>query len=124
MLAPHLEAFIPLGAVLIPVPGNPGNNHKRGFDPALDLGKLLCRGRKRHLLKAFIRRQGRSQKSLGRQDREENLGQTITLRPLPALEEVWLLDDVMTTGATARQCSRMLLAAGVRKVYLAVLAGP
>jgi ComF family protein len=36
--------------------------------------------------------------------------------------EVLLLDDIMTTGATARECSRVLLRAGASKVWVATVA--
>ncbi len=36
--------------------------------------------------------------------------------------EVLLIDDIYTTGATARECSRVLRRAGARKVWVATLA--
>jgi ComF family protein len=36
--------------------------------------------------------------------------------------EVLLIDDIMTTGATARECARVLVRAGAAKVWVATLA--
>jgi ComF family protein len=36
--------------------------------------------------------------------------------------EVLLVDDIMTTGATARECARVLIRAGAAKVWIATLA--
>ena len=36
--------------------------------------------------------------------------------------EVLLVDDIMTTGATARECSRVLIRAGAAKVWVATMA--
>jgi ComF family protein len=37
-------------------------------------------------------------------------------------KEVLLIDDIMTTGATARECARVLMRAGAAKVWVATLA--
>ena len=36
-------------------------------------------------------------------------------------KRVLLLDDIITTGATAGECARVLLTAGAREVHVAVL---
>ena len=35
---------------------------------------------------------------------------------------IWLLDDILTTGATASEAARTLLTAGAKQVYCAVVA--
>ena len=41
---------------------------------------------------------------------------------LVAGRRILLLDDIVTTGATASECARMLLTAGAKEVKLATLA--
>ena len=36
--------------------------------------------------------------------------------------EVLLVDDILTSGATTRECARVLMAAGAAKVWVATLA--
>ena len=36
--------------------------------------------------------------------------------------EVLLIDDILTSGATARECARVLMRAGAAKVWVATLA--
>ena len=64
------------------------------------------------------------QAGLSRAERLENLKSVFQVRCPERLtgRRVLLLDDVITTAATAEECARVLKAAGVREVWLAAVA--
>ena len=69
-------------------------------------------------------RETQSQFGLTPRERRQNLKDAFMV-PDPALvegREVLLIDDIYTTGATARECSRTLRRAGARRVWVATLA--
>jgi predicted amidophosphoribosyltransferase len=70
------------------------------------------------------RRDTRSQFELNSRSRRRNLEGAFAVdaaRLTPGCE-VLLIDDIYTTGATARECSRVLRRAGAGKVWVATLA--
>lgn len=66
------------------------------------------------------------QARLSREERLENLKGAFCVpedvRPLAAGRNILLIDDVFTTGATAKSCAEALLDAGAAKVYFAAYA--
>lgn len=66
------------------------------------------------------------QAGLGLQARQRNVAGAFAVRParLPQIAgaRLLLLDDVLTTGATVRECSRTLLAAGAARVEVLTVA--
>jgi predicted amidophosphoribosyltransferase len=74
-----------------------------------------------HLLR---RRVAAPQKALGIDDRSRNLRGAISVRgrQSPRGLDLVLLDDLITTGATAGECSRVLLEAGARRVDVLAIA--
>ena len=101
------------------VPGKPADMRRRGFDHAELLATELstglglpCRG----LLDR--RRIPLDQAALSASERRANLAGAFQADLSP--REVVLVDDVMTTGATAEACARALRAAGARTVHLLV----
>lgn len=114
--------------VIVPVPIDPARKGLRGFDQARDLAEELSRGLGLDLNDALERRKSNiSMTGLSRRDRWEEvkdaikLGSSSRARRL-AGSRVLLVDDVVTTGATANACSRVLKKAGVVEVYVAALA--
>lgn len=107
---------------LVPVPSRPEITRVRGFVPSA----LLARRLERCLLETGVRaqvkpiarlgRQVRDQAGLNRQEREENLNGAMRATG-PATPEdhqvaVWMVDDVITTGASLRELQRCLLGQG------------
>jgi len=63
-----------------------------------------------------------SQFELGVRDRRRNLRGAFRVQGNVHGREVMLVDDILTTGATARECARVLIAAGASKVWVVTLA--
>jgi ComF family protein len=57
-----------------------------------------------------------TQKSLNRQQRLENVRQAFSLQQMPTSKHVAIIDDVVTTGATVRHLSELLLEVNVEKI--------
>lgn len=109
----------PRPALLAPVPAADSRLRQRGFDQSRELARelgLLLKIPVRDDL--FRRRDGlAAQKSLTAARREANMRdafQPANLRNLPP--HVALVDDVLTTGATARRLGALLHRAGVASV--------
>lgn len=107
----------------VPVPIHSARKRYRGYNQAEVLCKSLSEQTGipvRELLKRD--RKTAPQKELDAADRLRNLEQAISFHPaeqergMP--KTVILVDDIYTTGSTAEACTRVLLRAGVHKVYL------
>ncbi len=136
-LAQQLAAFVAdwyaneelaLPDLLIPVPLHWTRRWLRGFNQTEILGREITRRlgipMNTRLCRRAVRRQ--PQKHLGRRARQTNLLQAFRLRresrSVLAGKTVALLDDVVTTTATARALSRLLCEAGAAQVHLWALA--
>jgi len=107
-------------ATLVPVPLHPSRLRQRGFNQAALLAVHL--GRRRRLpvvLRALLKRHPTpAQAALRAVDRWRNLDATFAVRDPRAVEgrRIVLIDDVLTTGATAHACAVALHAAGAAAV--------
>lgn len=111
----------PTPDTLVPVPMWWPRRLWRGFNQA----ELLARraGRQLGVPVRLLLSRRRGVRQVGRRRSQRlRLGTTEIRARRPAPPRVVLVDDVVTTGATARACCRALRAAGAREVYLLAVA--
>ena len=116
---------LPKPGLLLPVPLHTGRLRRRGYNQALELAKPLARALAVPLRHDLLRRQRatEAQTDLDAVARRRNVRGAFAVREgiaLPA--HVAILDDVMTTGATLAECTRVLKRAGARRVDVWALA--
>jgi ComF family protein len=108
---------------VIPVPLHWRRRWQRGFNQSELLGKWIARRRGIPLIKALRRNSAtRSQAGLSNSQRRENVAGAFRGRRRVAGLRILLVDDVMTTGATAGACARALKKAGAKSVSVLSLA--
>ena len=124
-LGDFLTAVSPTGAdVIVPVPLTVGGLRRRGFNQSL----LLAAGFSRHtaislVLDGLVKTVDTlPQVGLTRKERRKNLKGAFEAKKSFSGMRVLLVDDVMTTGSTADECSRVLLRAGAEDVSVVTLA--
>ncbi|MGA2191867.1 MAG: ComF family protein [Nitrospirota bacterium] len=120
------QKFFPDATVAVPVPLHKRRLRHRGFNQSLFLAERVARslGIKLSLDGLERIRYTKPQVELKPEDREKNVrGAFEVSRPEDfKAERVLLVDDVYTTGATVRECARVLTALGAEAVYILTVA--
>ena len=119
-----LSLEIPECDAIVPVPLTKKGLRGRGFNQTLLVSKVLSKELKipLHMDLLFKRKDTPPQIGLNAKERMKNIkgvfeasGRIDNLRLL-------LFDDVMTTGATVRECAKTLIKAGAKEVFVITLA--
>lgn len=115
-------------SLLIPVPLHPSRERWRGFNQAKLLGESIAQNLGIKIMPDLLLRikKTKPQVFLKKEERQKNIRGAFTLNPnLPKssnLPNILLFDDVWTTGATLRECTRVLKRKGASFVWGLTLA--
>lgn len=104
---------------MVSVPPSPARERARGYDMAYILGQLVAREANWAQVAPIIERDD-GPRQVGR-PRNERLADPPRVRLLSGKarlprHDLWLIDDVLTTGATLTACAEVLRAAGATRV--------
>jgi len=108
---------------IIPVPLHPSRLRERGYNQALEIARPLARKLRIPIDTKSLQRTRKTpqQQGLTAAERRSNLRNAFSLTATPPARNILLVDDVMTTGETVRECCRILLQGQVAEVQVAVL---
>jgi predicted amidophosphoribosyltransferase len=100
---------------VVPAPTRRSAARRRGGDPVTRLARAAVAGHPDVTVVAALRMKALARDSvgLGSSARERNIAGRVLLRGARPRTEVVIVDDIVTTGATARESVRTLHAAGI-----------
>lgn len=123
------EVNVDESTLVVPVPLARAKRRTRGFNQAEEIARAFGRQRSGSGIEintaVLVRtRETVSQTGLTREQRKANLRGAFAVHDREKVQgrKILLVDDVMTTGATAGECARVLLRAGAKEVFVATIA--
>jgi competence protein ComFC len=126
LLAEKLEREQVAFDAIVPVPNHWTRRLAHKTSAAESLATAISRHSKRPMLLSLAKRRRRTQKQgmLAWSNRPENVKEAFQVRRSRRIvgKKILLVDDVLTSGATAAELTRCLLAAGAAAVNIAVAA--
>lgn len=122
-LALHVQERAPCVDLLVPVPLHRARLRERGYNQSLELARPLARRLGLPLTRGMARlRATPPQTHLSRDERHENTRRAFAVIEDVAGARIAVVDDVMTSGATADAVTRCLRAAGAASVEIWIVA--
>jgi ComF family protein len=113
----------PVGAVVTPVPLGRRRAAQRGYNQAKVVAQAFADFHQLPLVELLERtRHTPEQSTLDRSSRQANVAGAFVASARAAGLTVWLVDDVLTTGATTASAQLALSSAGAARVEIAALA--
>jgi predicted amidophosphoribosyltransferase len=109
---------------IVPAPTRRSAARRRGGDPVARMAGVAVAGHPDITVAQALRTRAlvRDSVGLGTSARERNIAGRVLLRGQRLRNEVVIVDDIVTTGATARESVRVLQAAGVRVTAVLAIA--
>jgi len=116
LLAPDIDA-------VLPVPLHWRRKAMRGFNQATEIAKPIAKSLGVPLVSNVRRKRATPfQSGLDAAERARNLRRAFTIIRPPSYTNILIVDDVVTTGATAQALATLLLSSGVTKVSVLAVA--
>jgi ComF family protein len=125
LLLPAMRALaLAPGDVLVPVPLHRARLVERGYNQSALLAQALSRATGSAFAPRLLERTRRTEQQarLGREERRDNVAEAFVARRSWTRGRVILVDDVVTTGATALACIEALQTAASEPIAVVALA--
>ncbi len=122
MILAEILPNLPEGTVLVPVPSIEAHVRQRGYDHVGIIVAELSKLKNTPVMKVLNRKTSSRQLGASRQLRLKQAREAYECnQKLDSKTTYLLLDDVLTTGATAYYCAKTLKNAGAKNIWLATL---
>lgn len=114
---------LPENTVVVPIPTVTSHVRERGYDHTLLLAKQIVKRRNLRLRRNLSRVTSTKQRDASRARRITQAKMAFKVRgQIDASAPYLLIDDVVTTGATIKYAAKTLQDAGVREIWVVVIA--